>query len=146
MVIMKNSLNLMRWILRAAAVYNLLWGAFVILFPQQYFLWADMQPLNHPMVWQGMGMVVGVYGLGYWWASSDPHRHWPIIAVGFMGKIFGPAGFFINYLSGDAPFAFMYTLITNDFLWWIPFGWMLIRIYKDTRKDNYKTSTLTSQI
>ncbi|QCK17067.1 alkyl hydroperoxide reductase [Mangrovivirga cuniculi] len=124
----------MKTVLRAAAVYNVLWGAFVIIFPQAYFNWGEMEPLNHPMVWQGMGMVVGVYGLGYWWASEDPYRHWPIIAVGFLGKIFGPIGFFFNYFTGQVPFEFIYTLITNDFIWWVPFGWILLEIYIHNRK------------
>ena len=116
-----DKLKFMRNTLKAAAIYNILWGAWVVLFPDQFFQLTGMEPLNHPMVWQGMGMVIGVYGLGYWWASYDPIRHWPIVAVGFLGKIFGPIGFFMNYLQGNVPLSFMSTLITNDFIWWVPF-------------------------
>jgi hypothetical protein len=93
-----------------------------------------MEPLNHPMVWQGMGMVIGVYGIGYWLASYDPMRHWPIVFVGFLGKVFGPLGFFINYFQGKVPFEFMYTLITNDFIWWIPFIYILKMAYKESHE------------
>ena len=79
----------MKLTLKLAAIYNILWGAWVVLVPNHFFELVGMEPLNHPMVWQGMGMVIGVYGLGYWWASFDPMRHWPIVAVGFLGKIFG---------------------------------------------------------
>ena len=115
--------------LRLAAIYNILWGAWVVLFPDHFFNLVGMEPLNHPMVWQGMGMVIGVYGLGYWWAASDPVRHWPIVAVGFLGKIFGPLGFAFNYIQGLVPFEFIYTLITNDFIWWIPFFLILREAY-----------------
>lgn len=111
--------------LKIAAVYNILWGTWQILAPQHFFRIAGMEPTNYPMIWQGMGMVIGVYGLAYWWASFDYIRHWPIVAVGFLGKIFGPAGFVMNYLQGTAPLGFGYTLPTNDLLWWIPFGLML---------------------
>lgn len=114
-------MNWMKNVLRVAAVYNLAWGAWVVLFPQHFFALVGMEPMNHPMVWQGMGMVIGVYGIGYWWAAQDPVRHWPIVAVGLLGKLLGPIGFFINYFSGQVPFGFFYTLITNDFIWWIPF-------------------------
>lgn len=107
--------------LRFAAVYNLLWGAWVILFPKQFFILTGMDVPDQLMIWQGMGMVIGVYGLGYWWASYAPVRHWPIVAVGFIGKILGPVGFVYNYLAGMVPAAFGYTLITNDLIWWIPF-------------------------
>ncbi len=112
--------------LRLAAIYNILWGGWTILFPDHFFSLVGMEPLNQPTVWQGMGMVIGVYGLGYWWAASDPIKHWPIVAVGFLGKIFGPIGFFMNYAQGKVPFEFIYTLITNDFIWWIPF-FMILR-------------------
>ena len=121
----------MQLILRLAAAYNILWGAWVVLFPDQFFNLVGMEQLNHPLVWQGMGMVIGVYGLGYWWASYNPMKHWPIVAVGFLGKIFGPLGFIFNYMKGDVPFEFIFTLVTNDFIWWIPFYLILRKVHTD---------------
>ncbi len=119
----------MKTCLRAAAIYNVIWGAWVVLFPNHFFQLVGMEPLNHPMVWQGMGMVIGVYGLGYWWAAQNVFRHWPIIAVGFLGKIFGPLGFVMNYALDRVPFSFIYTLLTNDFIWWIPFGIIMYQVH-----------------
>ena len=129
----KTSNNWMSLILRIAAVYNVVWGAWVVLFPNQFFELTGMEPLNHPMIWQGMGMVIGVYGLGYWWASFDPLRHWPIVAVGFLGKIFGPLGFVMNYFTGQAPAGFGWTLITNDLIWWVPFFLILKASYRQQK-------------
>ncbi len=112
--------------LRVAGIYNLLWGAWVVLFPAHFFILTGMERPSQLMIWQGMGMVIGVYGLGYWWAAQNPTVHWPIVMVGMLGKIFGPLGFIFNYLSGQVPFAFFYTLITNDFIWWIPFTMILL--------------------
>lgn len=117
--------------LRIAAIYNLLWGAWVILFPDHFFELVGMELPTHTMIWQGMGMVIGVYGLGYWWAAQDPITHWPIIAVGFLGKIFGPIGFFVNYAMGTVPFEFIYILFTNDFIWWLPFFLILKKAKKE---------------
>ena len=125
--------NWMSTTLKAAAVYNILWGAWVVLWPQHFFSLTGMTPLNHPMIWQGMGMVIGVYGLGYYWASFNPLRHWPIVAVGFLGKLMGPAGFVLNYFTGQAPGAFGYTLITNDLIWWIPFFLILKQVHTKTK-------------
>ena len=116
--------------LKAAAIYNLLWGAWVVLFPDHFFELTGMQLPFYPMIWQGMGMVIGVYGLGYWWAARDPLTHWPIIAVGFLGKVFGPIGFFYYYFQGAVPFEFFYTNITNDLIWWIPFFLILQKAYR----------------
>ena len=108
-------------VLKIAAVYNILWGAWVVLFPSHFFQLTGMEVPNQLMIWQGMGMVIGVYGLAYWWASYAPVKFWPIVAVGFLGKIFGPIGFVWNYAQGLVPAAFGYTLLTNDLIWWVPF-------------------------
>lgn len=126
-----NSKPWMKSVMRIAAVYNLLWGAWVVLFPLQFFQLTGMAEPVHPMIWQGMGMVIGVYGLGYWWAGANPVKHWPIVAVGFLGKIFGPLGFVFNYLNGVVPGSFGYTLITNDLIWWIPFFLILNEAKKE---------------
>lgn len=117
--------------MRLAAIYNILWGAWVVLLPLSFFQVVGMAEPIHPMIWQGMGMVIGVYGLGYWWAASNPVKHWPIVAVGFLGKIFGPLGFVINYVNDAVPGAFAYTLITNDLIWWIPFFLILNAVRKN---------------
>lgn len=120
--------------LKIAAVYNILWGAWVVLLPNTFFDWTGMEPLTHVSIWQGTGMIVGVYGLGYWWASYNPIRHWPIIMVGFLGKIFGPLGFVFNYFFlHEIPYEFSYTLYTNDLIWWIPFFLILKRVHNTSR-------------
>jgi small multidrug resistance pump len=115
----------MKRILQIAAIYNLVWGAWVIIFPHHYFQWLNLPQPTYPAIWQGVGMIVGVYGLGYWWASHDPVRHWPIVMVGFLGKIFGPIGFLWHMMQETLPWRFGYTTLTNDLVWWIPFGWIL---------------------
>ena len=62
-----------RTTLRLAAAYNLVWGAVTILWPMALFRWAGVDPLpNYPELWQCIGMIVGVYGVGYWIAANDP--------------------------------------------------------------------------
>ena len=85
-----------RWmknVLIAAGVYNILFGLWAVGWPQLWLHWSGLDDPVHPMLWQGIGMIVGVYGLGYLIASSNPLRHWPIVLVGFLGKLFGPIGF-----------------------------------------------------
>lgn len=120
-------------VLRIAALYNLAWGAWQILAPYTFFAVMGMEPVNYVMVWQGLGMVIGLYGLAYYWASFNYIRHWPIVAIGLMGKVFGPIGFVYNIALGTAPFSFGYTLLTNDLVWWIPFSMMLM----DARKAGF---------
>jgi hypothetical protein len=66
-------------------------------------------------------MIVGVYGLGYWIAARDPGQHWPIVLVGFLGKVFGPIGFIQAVMNGVFPFRFIWIIVFNDLIWWVPF-------------------------
>ena len=113
------------WWLWAAGVYNIAWGAVVVLFPSLLFDFADMEPPRYPQLWQCIGMIVGVYGIGYIAAARDHRRHWPIVLVGLLGKVFGPIGFAQALINGDLPPAFGVTILTNDLIWWVPFSLML---------------------
>lgn len=109
-------------VLVAAAAYNVLWGLFAIAMPTVIFRWAGFDPMPaYPELWQCIGMIVGVYGVGFFIASRNPARHWPIVLVGLLGKILGPIGFAIAVAKGRLPLSFGWTIVTNDFIWWAPF-------------------------
>jgi small multidrug resistance pump len=111
----------MRVTLRLAAIYNLLWGMVAVFFPFQSFEVFGMQPPLYPQLWQCIGMIVGVYGVGYWLAANNPMVHWPIVLVGFLGKVFGPIGFAKELINGELPLEFGLNIIFNDVIWLIPF-------------------------
>lgn len=112
--------------LKLAAIYNLAWGTFVVLFPRLPFAWMGIEPPNYPSIVQCLGMVIGVYGVGYWIAARDAATHWPIILVGLLGKLFGPIGFVYNASQGNLPWVMGATILTNDVAWWLPFSAILI--------------------
>lgn len=115
----------MSTVLLLGAAYNLLWGAFVIFFPNAIFDWLGAVRPNYPGIWQCVGMIVGVYGIGYACAATAPYTHWPIVLVGLLGKIFGPIGFLLSATRGEFPWAFGATILTNDLIWWVPFTLIL---------------------
>ena len=121
--------------LRLAAIYNVLWGAFVVLFPKLQFEWFGMEIPHYLGFWQCIGMIVGVYGLGYWWAARNPLRHWPIVAVGLLGKIFGPIGFLQSILTGKLPFIFGINIIFNDLIWWPSFFLIMKAAYVNAKRE-----------
>lgn len=126
----------MKYTLLAAAVYNLAWGSWVIFRPNDMFDWTDIPRPLYPGIWQCVGMIVGVYGIGYAAAAFNPMRHWPIVLVGFLGKIFGPIGMLQNVLMippgtpGRLPAPWLWLNLTNDVIWWIPFGAILYLTFK----------------
>ena len=128
----------MKWmshVLRAAGAYNALWGAWAVLFPGAIFEWNGIPPLNYPEIWQCVGMIVGVYGAGYWIAARDPLVHWPIVLVGLLGKVLGPIGFLGAALQGRLPWSFGWTNLTNDLIWWIPFTLILLEARRHANRD-----------
>lgn len=116
--------------LAAAGFYNLVWGAFIILFPGTLFDWTGANRPSYPEIWQCVGMIVGVYGVGYLIAATKPRVHWPIVLVGLMGKILGPIGFAKALYDGVFPPLFGLTILTNDLLWWVPFGLILLDAFR----------------
>jgi hypothetical protein len=112
-------------ILRTAAWYNLAFGGFAVLFPTKYFEWLGMPAPAYPALWQCIGMIVGVFGIGYAIAAGNSRRHWPIVFVGLLGKILGPVGFLWAIAGGALPWSFGLILLTNDLVWWAPFSWIL---------------------
>lgn len=122
-----------RW-LWAAGAYNLAWGAVTIAAPNLLFDLAGIERPNYPEIWQCVGMIVGVYGIGYLIAAGDSRTHWPIVLVGLLGKILGPIGFVAALARGTFPPIFGLTILTNDLLWWIPFGLILWDAFENRRR------------
>lgn len=119
----------MRTSLWLAAVYNVVWGAAVVLLPKTTLGWIGMEGATAAF-WQCLGMIIGVYGLGYAVAATDPLRHWPIVMVGWLGKIFGPIGYVTGLVRGELPLAMSWTILTNDLIWWIPFTAILLTAWR----------------
>ena len=125
--------------LTAAGVYNLVWGAWVVLFPSGLFHWIGIPPVNYPQIWQCVGMVVGVYGIGYLLAAQDAFRHWPIVFVGLLGKILGPIGMWWYVSRGEFPLKMAWVCLSNDLVWWLPFA-LILSAYVRSRsryRENY---------
>lgn len=119
----------------AAGAYNLAWGAYAGLDPQWLFRFAGMPPLNHPAIFACLGMVVGVYGFLYLEVARVPERGFAIAAVGLLGKVLGPLGMARLVATGEWPPAAIVLCITNDLVWWIPFGLYLHDAWPFYRAD-----------
>ena len=124
----------MRSVLLAAGVYNLLWGTIAVAAPNAMFHWVGATLPNYPQLWQGIGMIVGVYGVGYAIPTFDPLRHWPVILVGFLGKVFGPIGFLQAILQGVWPWKMLWINVFNDLIWIVPFALILRAAYTQGRR------------
>jgi small multidrug resistance pump len=105
-----------------AGIYNIVWGTMVIAAPA--LIWNMVgAPVPEPLaLWQGLGAIIGAFGLGFLVAARDPHRHWLIIAVAALAKTAGTVGFFWAAFRGDLPWSFGWWVLVDDFAWIIPFA------------------------
>jgi hypothetical protein len=118
--------DLYRWIFALAAVYNTAFGVWAGFWPGSFFRLFDLAPPTYPAIWACLGMVIGVYGLGYAYAAWQLDRAWPFIAIGLLGKLLGPVGWVLTVSEGQWPMRTLTLLVFNDLLWWVPFGLFLL--------------------
>ena len=84
----------------AAAAYNLLWGAAVVINPGPLLHLAGMRDRGAIPLAQVIGMMVGVYAYGYYLLARAPDRYAALIWIGLAGKTFGPIGFlYLGFLA-----------------------------------------------
>ena len=77
---MESGTRVPRWaprVLRIAALFDVLGGVFLVVAPAALLSWAGSDPPLYPEVWQGLGLLFGVHGLGHALAARQPVRHWP---------------------------------------------------------------------
>jgi hypothetical protein len=111
-----------RVVFLAAGIYNLGWGVFSAVDPQWLFRFADMPLANYPEIFACLGMVIGLYGILYLEVARVPESGWLLAAVGLLGKLLGPIGWLTLVGSGRWPLQTLVLCLTNDVIWWIPFG------------------------
>lgn len=105
-----------------AGIYNIGWGLFSALRPQWLFRFAGMPAANYPEIFACLGMVVGLYGVIYFEVARRPEQGRLLAAVGLVGKVLGPIGLAKLIWTGVWPPATIVLCLTNDLIWWIPFG------------------------
>jgi hypothetical protein len=117
---------LYRLIFAAAAVYNIAFGLWAALAPQSFFALFDLAPPIYPAIWACLGMVIGLYGLGYAYAAVNIDRAAPFIAIGLLGKVLGPIGWVLTVGRGEWPIRTLSLILFNDVIWWLPFALFLL--------------------
>ena len=96
-----------RMALLVAGLQCLIWGMFIIGWPGPSSLaYGFAQPPTELFLWQGTGLVITLFGIGYAIASTDPRQHWVIILIGLLSKSLGPIGMVWSVNQGDVSTAF----------------------------------------
>ena len=120
--------------LLVAGLQCLIWGVFIIVWPERSSLaYGFSQPPAELFLWQGMGLVIVLFGVGYTIASTNPQQHWVIVLIGLLSKLLGPIGMAWSVNQGDVSSDVLYLIPINDLIWLIPFGIILLDTHHGRR-------------
>ena len=122
----------MRKVLLAAGLYHLLFAVWAVCWPWLWFDWIGVEHPNHPLMWQGVGLVMGVLGFGMLIAAKDPIHHWMIVLLGFTKFTLGIIGFCTAFLKQKIHLDSAWMMLVDDLIWWGPFAailWACIRAH-----------------
>lgn len=120
----------MKWLLWFVGGYNLLAGAGMLcLYHEGYKLLSIQKPeLNLPV--QLVGVLVGLFGVGYWLVAANPVENRNILMLGFWSKALGSVLGVYYVLAGKLPLFFLAILLVSDIGYLPPFGLILRRLYR----------------
>jgi small multidrug resistance pump len=140
----------MKRVLVFAGLYNLLWCGWIYLFPTLSFTYSGYQrndiPVNYPNLWQGIGVLIGIFGMGYLVASINPLRYWPIVFIGLLSKLTGPFGYIYGLITDTiAPWNIIAVLF-NDIIWSIFFYFILRQVWKNYLEEVERPAPLSPEI
>lgn len=128
-----------RWmsvVLVLAGAYNLAWAAWSASSPADSLRLAwgvATDDATAVRLWQGVGALVGVFGIGYALAARDPVRHWLVVFVGLLSKILAVCGALQGAASGLVTDRALLLAVPNDLIWCVPFGLILRHAYRTER-------------
>jgi len=112
--------------LLVAALQCLIWGVFILALPERSsIVYGLTKAPTDLFLWQGTGLVIFLFGVGYAIAATNPGQHWSVILIGLIAKILGPVGMLWSVIQGDVPHQVLYLIPINDLIWWLPFTMIL---------------------
>lgn len=122
-----------------AGIYNIAWGLHAVADPNALFRFAGMPAARYPEVWACLGMVIGLYGVVYLEIARRPEHGFVHAAVGLLGKVIGPIGWIGLVMGGRWPLTTVVLIISNDLVWWYPFGRYLRDAWPGFRRELHPT-------
>lgn len=118
----------MVWVLRAAAVNNLLAGIVFMVFYHEAFKALSLPKPEIKLPVQLVGIFVFLFGIGYYWTTRHPEENRNVLLLGFFSKLFGSALAVAYVLMGRLPWTFFFVVFPADIIYLPPFVLILRRI------------------
>jgi hypothetical protein len=120
----------MTFVLRFAGTYNLLAGACMICFYHEGYKMLGVPKPELILPVQVMGILVGLFGVGYHLVAANPVENRNILMLGFWSKALSSVAAFYYVGVGELPLGFVPVLFFSDVIYLPPFYVIMQRLYR----------------
>ena len=111
----------MRGLLRFAGCYNLLVGLNLLLFYHELFKTLGLAKPNPIMFVQLVGLLVGLFGVGYLMVARHPLENRNLLWLGLWSKALGCCLSFYHVAIGNLPTLYVPIVVFSDLVYLPPF-------------------------
>ena len=111
----------MRWLLGFVGCYNLLAGLTMMVFYHESFRFLGVPKPHLMLPVQLVGILVGLFGVGYWMVVRNPVENRNLLVLGFWSKALGSSLGVGYVLLGKLPPVFLVILFFADIIYLPPF-------------------------
>ena len=120
----------MKYLLWFVGGYNILAGVGMMVFYHEGFVLLDLPKPELMLPVQLVGILVGLFGVGYWLVARNPIENRNVLLLGFLSKFLGSL-LGIGYLAlGKMPLLFLPVLFFADIIYLPPFLLIMRRLYR----------------
>jgi small multidrug resistance pump len=125
----------MRTLIRFAGIYNLLVALMLVPFYHEALKTLGLPKPELMLFVQLVGILVGLFGVGYWMVAAHPIENRNLLLLGFLSKLLGTVLGLGYVILGKVPLAFFVLLIFSDIVYLPPFAIILRRLNRIARGD-----------
>lgn len=119
----------MRFLLRFAGFFNLLAALCMMCFYHEGYRWLGLKGPELALPVQVMGVLVGLFGVGYLLVAARPLENVNLLHLGFWSKAISSAFALAHVAAGNLPWLFVPILLFADVAY-LPFFWIILRHLK----------------
>jgi hypothetical protein len=107
----------MRWVLRVASGYNIAIGITMLCFYHEASKIIGMTRPEPIIFFQLAGLLIGLFGVGYWLVLCRPVQNRDLLWLGFWSKLLGPLLSVYHVVRGDLPWVFLPLVVFSDLVY-----------------------------
>lgn len=123
----------MRWLLRFVGTYNILAGISMLVFYHEGYKLLGLKRPELVLPLQLVGVMVGLFGVGYHMVASNPLAHRGVLMLGFWSKALGSTLGVYYVCRGKLPPVFLAVLFFADIMYLPPFLAIMRRLKQVAR-------------